>query len=55
MEALKLNSNEEACERECIENVCKTLTWDDVKWMRSISKLPIVLKGILSGILNFHG
>ena len=50
MEALKLNPNEEACEQEYVENICKTLTWDDVKWMKSISRLPIVLKGILSGI-----
>jgi isopentenyl diphosphate isomerase/L-lactate dehydrogenase-like FMN-dependent dehydrogenase len=26
-----------------------TLSWDDVKWLQSISKLPVVLKGILRG------
>jgi isopentenyl diphosphate isomerase/L-lactate dehydrogenase-like FMN-dependent dehydrogenase len=25
-----------------------SLTWDDVAWIRSISKLPVVLKGILT-------
>ncbi|XP_045509233.1 hydroxyacid oxidase 1 [Colias croceus] len=27
----------------------KTLTWDEVKWLKSITKLPIVAKGILRG------
>ena len=27
-----------------------SLTWADVEWLKSITKLPIVLKGILSGI-----
>lgn len=26
-----------------------TLTWDDVAWLRSISRLPLLLKGILTG------
>ena len=25
-------------------------TWDDVKWLRGITKLPIVAKGILTGM-----
>jgi len=25
------------------------LTWDTVTWLKSITKLPIVIKGILSG------
>ncbi|CAH2229897.1 hydroxyacid oxidase 1-like [Pararge aegeria] len=27
----------------------KTLSWDDIKWLKSITKLPIVAKGILRG------
>ena len=27
----------------------KVLTWDDMKWLRSLTKLPIVLKGICHG------
>lgn len=26
-----------------------SLTWKDVKWLRGVTKLPIVLKGILTG------
>ena len=26
-----------------------SLTWEDVKWLRTITHLPIVLKGILTG------
>ena len=26
-----------------------SVTWSDVKWVQSITKLPIVLKGILTG------
>lgn len=25
-----------------------TLNWDDIKWLKSITKLPIILKGILT-------
>lgn len=27
-----------------------SVTWDDVKWLRSVTSLPIVCKGILTGI-----
>ena len=27
----------------------KVLTWDDMKWLRSLTKLPIILKGICHG------
>ncbi|KAL0895619.1 hypothetical protein ABMA27_011710 [Loxostege sticticalis] len=27
----------------------KTLSWDDIKWLKSVTKLPIVAKGILRG------
>lgn len=27
----------------------KSLTWSDVKWLKSVTKLPIVVKGILTG------
>lgn len=27
----------------------RTLNWDDIRWLRSISKLPIVVKGVMSG------
>ena len=26
------------------------LTWDDVRWLKSITSLPIVVKGVLTGI-----
>lgn len=26
-----------------------TVSWDDIRWIRSISSLPIVVKGILTG------
>ncbi|GAB9474640.1 hypothetical protein Gpo141_00011760 [Globisporangium polare] len=26
-----------------------TLNWDDVKWLKSITKLPVVVKGVLTG------
>lgn len=26
-----------------------TLNWDDVKWLKTITKLPIVIKGVLTG------
>ena len=26
-----------------------SLTWDDLEWLKSITSLPVVLKGILSG------
>ena len=28
----------------------QTLTWEDVAWLKSVSTLPLVLKGILTGI-----
>ncbi len=28
--------------------VCQSLTWDDLAWIRSASRLPLVLKGILA-------
>lgn len=28
-----------------------SLTWKDIKWLRSVTKLPIVIKGVLSGIV----
>ena len=28
-----------------------SLTWDDVKWLQSVTMLPIVVKGILTGII----
>ena len=31
-----------------------SLTWDDVKWLTSVTKLPVVVKGILTGILNLQ-
>ncbi|CAH2229900.1 hydroxyacid oxidase 1-like [Pararge aegeria] len=27
----------------------KSITWDDIKWLKSVTKLPIVAKGILRG------
>jgi len=30
----------------------QTLNWEDIKWLRSITSLPIVLKGIVRGILR---
>ena len=30
-----------------------SLTWKDIDWLRSITKLPIVIKGILTGIVRF--
>ena len=27
----------------------QTLTWRDVDWLRTVTKLPIIVKGILSG------
>jgi isopentenyl diphosphate isomerase/L-lactate dehydrogenase-like FMN-dependent dehydrogenase len=27
----------------------RSLSWKDVKWLKSITKLPIILKGILNG------
>jgi len=32
--------------RICI-NIDATMTWDDIKWMKSVSKLPLILKGIM--------
>ena len=26
-----------------------SLTWEDVMWLKSVTKLPIVLKGVLTG------
>lgn len=26
-----------------------SLTWDDVKWLKSVTRLPVVVKGILTG------
>ena len=26
-----------------------SLTWEDVKWLRNVTKLPIVIKGVLTG------
>ena len=26
-----------------------SLTWKDVKWLRNVTKLPIVIKGVLTG------
>lgn len=32
-----------------VENLVKEgVTWEDVKWLKSITKLPVILKGILS-------
>ena len=27
-----------------------SLTWEDVAWLKSVTKLPLVLKGILTGM-----
>ena len=29
-----------------------SLTWADVKWLKSVTKLPVVVKGILTGKVN---
>lgn len=29
------------------------LTWDDIKWLKSITHLPVIAKGILTGGDNF--
>ena len=26
-----------------------SVTWRDLKWLRSVTKLPIIIKGVLSG------
>lgn len=26
-----------------------TLTWDDVKWLKTVTKLPVIVKGVLTG------
>ena len=31
-----------------------SLTWEDVKWLKTVTHLPIVLKGILTGIQTHH-
>ena len=30
------------------------ITWADVRWLTSITKLPIIVKGILSGMLQLN-
>jgi len=30
------------------------ITWDMIKWLKSITKLPIIVKGILTGTLFFN-
>ena len=30
----------------------RTATWRDVKWLTSFTSLPVIAKGILTGILN---
>ena len=40
-------------QKPCEENnylLSETGTWEDVKWLKSQTKLPIILKGILSGM-----
>lgn len=42
------NTNEGSGLNEYVQNLFdKTLTWEDIKWLKSITKLPIVAKGIL--------
>lgn len=50
--ALKvLNADENSKDHTSNVNLLEdTLTWEDVAWLKSITHLPIVLKGILSGI-----
>ncbi|UJR34002.1 hypothetical protein I4U23_021416 [Adineta vaga] len=31
------------------KNLDETLTWKDIKWLREISRLPIIVKGIMTG------
>lgn len=31
------------------KNLDATLTWSDIKWLRQISRLPIIVKGIITG------
>lgn len=30
----------------------QTLTWEDVRWLKSVTSLPVVVKGILTGLLG---
>jgi len=32
----------------CETLIDPSLTWDDIKWLRSVTRLPVILKGILS-------
>ena len=35
-------------------NIDSSVTWEDLKWLKSITRLPIVLKGILRGMLSCY-
>jgi isopentenyl diphosphate isomerase/L-lactate dehydrogenase-like FMN-dependent dehydrogenase len=28
--------------------MCRTLSWEDIRWLRSITKLKIVVKGVMT-------
>lgn len=48
--ATKVNSTNEFSALNNIDHYLdKTLTWNEIKWLKSITKLPIVAKGILRG------
>ncbi|CAH2099791.1 unnamed protein product [Euphydryas editha] len=46
--ATKINSTEDSSGLSNVDNLLdKSLTWNEIKWLKSITKLPIVAKGIL--------
>lgn len=46
--AMRKNLNYSKDERAYADNLCSTLTWEDVIWLKGFSRLPIVLKGIMT-------